>query len=391
MGTRGYKMANSVLIAHYRNDIVSGAERAILDMVIPLNSRFSCTMLVPGEGSLSAFYQEKGCNVWVQAISTPRRKYPGYHLVQSIWMSQQLKKRQVKAIVCNTFSAASRISTASRLAKIPYAIFAREYVRDIPLYRHVLQQADLLLAVSADLAAHIQILAADKEVHVVHDNILSEPIFARLMDQQQKSERESPFGKDNPVIGWVGRITIYKQPDLFIRAMKAVLVKFPTVQFAIIGSSKENEREFENSLHQLANELGVSDHLMFLGQRDDVLELMKEFSVLCLTSTREPFARVLLEAQLVGCPVIAPSSGGAPEVIHDGSNGLLFDALAQDASDQLSERIIKLLEDRKLTKMFISQGYKDIMGGYASLQPVQVFEQMLDSMVRNGSVQHACE
>ena len=79
-------MVNKVLIVHFRNDVVSGAELAIADMVRACDqSAWDFYMLVPGPGALADFYYQEGFKVVIKRIETRRRLYPGIHSLQSLF------------------------------------------------------------------------------------------------------------------------------------------------------------------------------------------------------------------------------------------------------------------------------------------------------------------
>ena len=71
---------------------------------------------------------------------------------------------------------------------------------------------------------------------------------------------------------------------------------------------------------------GVMDDVALLGLRTDVESLYPHADVVLLTSRRESFSLVAIEAAACGVPVIAPRVGGLPEVVVDGRTGLLYDA-----------------------------------------------------------------
>lgn len=372
----------SILIAHFRPDIVSGAERAILDMITPLKEQFDFTMLVPGVGALAGFYQEADLNVWVESISTPRRIFPGLHTIQSARLAGKMKRYGIDAVICNTFASASRVATASQMAGIPYAIYAREYIRDIPLYRKILQKADLIVAISEDVAAHYRTLAGNVPVDVVYDNILVAPILQRILPGEQNGAHRLPFNQNYPVAGWVGRITPYKQPELFVRAIPHVIDALPQARFVLIGEAKPKEKYLEDRLKQLASELGISDRIAFLGKRSDVPELISQMDVLCLTSTREPLGRVILEAQIVGCPVIGSCSGGVPEIIQNEYNGLLFDSNAPDSVERLASSMIRIMQNHDLALRLAVQAKETVNCSFGSDRSVREFEKILSNLVR---------
>ncbi len=338
-------------------------------------------MLLPKKGLLSDYYSGRNLNVWIYPISTPRRKYPGLHLLQSILFSAQLRKQEIDAVVANTFSAASRISSACKFARIPYAIYLREYIRDCPLHRRVLRRADGLFAVSKDLANHIKQMGNFRHLAVVYDNIQVDPIINRLHSYRNNGERKVPFSSSVPVVGWVGRITPYKQPDVFLKAIPLVIKSLPQVRFILVGKANRGEEGYEQDLKNFVVNNGIEQFVKFLGQRDEALELMCDCNVICMTSRREPFARVILEAQVIGVPVIAANSGGAPEVVKHDDTGILFNACNRDSHVELAEAILMVLGNSTLAKRISERARQNVFDYYASEIPAQEYERQLQALI----------
>ena len=101
-----------------------------------------------------------------------------------------------------------------------------------------------------------------------------------------------------------------------------------------------------------------------------------------LTSTREPLGRVILEGYLLGVPVVASDAGGASEIVDDEITGLKFDSTAPDACEQLSARIVRLLQDPDLKRRLVQAGREKVYETFAS-----------DLYVRTqaGYIQNLCE
>ena len=76
-------------------------------------------------------------------------------------------------------------------------------------------------------------------------------------------------------------------------------------------------------LRRLAGELGVTNAVHFLGERDDVPRVLRAADVVLAPSWEEPFGRSIVEAMAMGTAVVATSVGGPPELITDGDDGLL--------------------------------------------------------------------
>lgn len=369
-----------IVIAHYQADVVSGAENSVADFVDQADPRFQFTMLVPGEGTLSRFYRKRNIPVWVRHVETPRRLFPGLHQFQSWLLANELNRRGTNAVLCNTFPAASRVATACQAAGLPYAIYMRDYIPDLPLHRRNLGEANVLFAISKDvIQQHASMVDAD-HLRLAYNYIYPDPILERYEAHVASGQRLLPYDVQHPVVGLVGRITPYKRPDLFIRAIPYVLKEVPEARFVLVGSAQEREKAYEKSVKTLAAAIGVQDKVAFLGQRRDGIELTSEFTVACLASRQEPLGRVILEAQLIGVPVVAPDLGGPAEIIENEMTGLLFPSLAPDAEIQLARQITRLLKDPGLRGCLAGKGRERVMTTFASHRYVQIQEGYIEEL-----------
>lgn len=369
-----------VLIAHYLPNTISGAELSITDLVDKMDPRFECVMLTPGEGKLSEFYRKKGFTVWTDLIQTRRKMYPGLHFIQSQLFSQKLKRHNIQAVICNTFPAASRVATAARFSGLPYGIYVREYIADIPLHRRILAQANQVFAISKDLQGYLSLMTDPAKIQLTYNHINPNPILKRVRDHRKRGRRILPFSEKYPVIGIVGRITPFKQQDLFIKAIPMVLASYPDARFVVVGAAREKEKDYENYVRELAQKLGVAEKVCFLGARQDSIEITSELAISCLTSTREPLGRVILEAHLVGCPVVVASTGGPAEIVEDGVTGMIFGSVASDAKEQLARKIIDLLNNPTLRQELASTAQQRIFDTFASMEPVHIQEHFIESL-----------
>ncbi|MCU0621723.1 MAG: N-acetyl-alpha-D-glucosaminyl L-malate synthase BshA [Gemmatimonadales bacterium] len=113
------------------------------------------------------------------------------------------------------------------------------------------------------------------------------------------------------------------------RAMPATLV--------MVGDGPERaEAERE------AEELGVTSHVRFLGRLESVAMLLQGAELFLLPSTSESFGLAALEAMACGAVVVATRTGGLPEVIDDGTSGILEPVGSVEA---MARRAIDLLRD----------------------------------------------
>ncbi|KQS76635.1 glycosyl transferase family 1 [Rhizobium sp. Leaf384] len=134
----------------------------------------------------------------------------------------------------------------------------------------------------------------------------------------------------------VARFSAQKDHASLIRAMPAILRQHPSAMLLLVGSGEERQR-----VEALAAETGVAGSVCFLGQRDDVADLMAIADLFVLSSLFEGLPLAVLEAMSVGVPVVATRIGGTVEALGD--EHPYFAEPGQPAS--LAEAIIGALDD----------------------------------------------
>lgn len=148
----------------------------------------------------------------------------------------------------------------------------------------------------------------------------------------------------------VGRVVPNKGFDLLVQAFAKVASEHPGVGLVIGG-----EGRVRGALVALADELGVGDRVALPGHlgRGEVAWAMAAAEVFVLPSRVEPFGIVVLEALRAGRPVVVSAHGGAPEIVHHESEGLVADPLDTDA---LAAAISRLLGDPGLAGQLAAAG-----------------------------------
>lgn len=122
-------------------------------------------------------------------------------------------------------------------------------------------------------------------------------------------------------IGHFSRFSPWKGQHILVDALQYLGEE---VQVLLVGKALFGEDDYVQSLQAKIQEYGVQDRVHFLGFRADIPALMASCDLVAHTSTSpEPFGRVIIEAMLSGCPVIAAKAGGATELIDHGQTGWL--------------------------------------------------------------------
>lgn len=125
-------------------------------------------------------------------------------------------------------------------------------------------------------------------------------------------------GPMDPMILFVGRMSVQKGPDILINAIPMVLHYYPHAKFVFVGDGDQKE-----ICEQLAWEKGIAHAVRFLGYQNGgfLKDLYKACDVVAVPSRNEPFGIVVLEAWSAGKPVVATHNGGPSEFVWHGMNG----------------------------------------------------------------------
>ncbi len=153
------------------------------------------------------------------------------------------------------------------------------------------------------------------------------------MGPQARAARALGIADDAFVIGWAGRLTAIKRPLDLIRVTAGV-------EDAVLVLAGDGEDRAATVA--LAEELGISERVRFLGYRDDLGSLYSAFDVFLLTSANEGAPVVVIEALAAGVPVVATDAGGTASVVDEGETGLLAPV---GAVEQLQQSVARLRTD----------------------------------------------
>lgn len=153
--------------------------------------------------------------------------------------------------------------------------------------------------------------------------------------------REIDADSHTKLIGIIGQVSPHKGQDVLIKCLPLILRSRNDVRCVIIGGDFRNGT-YIDQLKKLATDLGVDERVDFLGQRNDIHELLKDIDVFVLASQMEPFGLVVAEAMAAAVPVVATRFGGAAELVEDGITGLL---VSYGDVEAMTSAIINLLDD----------------------------------------------
>lgn len=348
---------------------VGGAERLVYDMVTcPLfndNPPAVCCMDVVGE--LGEKLRTEGYTVHCKG------RKPGIDIVMFSWLRDMIKQEKADVVHAHQYSPLFYAVPAALLAggvKVVYTEHGRFYP-DIKSWKRTLFNPILALGVTHLVSISAATARAMAEIDnfpqgkikVVHNGIdctrLNPPI-----DKAAK-RRELGLSETCRVIGTAARLNSIKNIPMMLRVLKLVLAEVPDTYLVIAGQGDEEAR-----LKDLAVELGIADHVKFIGLRFDLPEIYQLFDVFLLTSFSEGISVTLLEAMASGVPSVVTDAGGSREIIVDGETGYLG-TVNNDLL--MAERVCELLKNYEKSIRMGFSARKRVIGKFSNHEMINKY------------------
>jgi glycosyltransferase involved in cell wall biosynthesis len=159
--------------------------------------------------------------------------------------------------------------------------------------------------------------------------------------------------KNTIVIGNIARFSFIKGHFYLISAFKKLLLKYRNIMLLLVGEGKE-----KNNILKFLYKEGIKGNYILIENLDDVRDALNLIDIFVMPSLQEGLGLSILEAMASNKAIIATNTGGIPELISNGKNGILVPV--KDANSLIST-IGNLIEDEKKRKEISSQAKKDVM------------------------------
>jgi len=184
------------------------------------------------------------------------------------------------------------------------------------------------------------------KVHVVYNGVddASMPNVSQSLTELKKLGYK--------LVLFLGRITLQKGPDYFVRASKIVSDYYPKATFVVTGSG-----DMQGYMMSEAARLGVIDKYIFTGfiRGDEKNQIYQAADVFVMPSVSEPFGITALESVKNRTPVIISKQSGVSEVLKNSLKVDYWDV------EELANKIIAVLKYDSLPKDLRNESVKELM------------------------------
>ena len=339
-------MSYNLIAVSNHGEMIGGGEHSFFELISKLPPEWKPMVILPCRGELANRFESNRAATGILFLPPIRPCY--IHLI--IKCIFQLIKLSIKFQSCLIYANGSRAAFFSGIAGIvvkkPVIWHCRIADSDPFLDPLLIRLADKIISNSRATAARFP-KTIQKKVVVVHNGIDLKYITY--------GQNKALFSEEN---NWknilvVARISRFKRHDTIISAFEKIAEKFAKVRLIIVGGQDCNEPEWWDEMQCRTAASIFSERICWVGPVNDVRPFYLAASMMVLASENESFGRVIVEAMANGVPVIATESGGIPEILNNGIEGILFDV---GRADQLAEAMELMLSQPELASVFGAAG-----------------------------------
>ena len=234
--------------------------------------------------------------------------------------------------------------------------------------------ADRVISVSKFSAPRPGLISAARKCTVIYNPFATDAEPVDRASSRQTLLDQLGSSPTAHVVGFVGNFYGRKRPLLFVETIARMAAREPDREITapMFGDARTPEVAAAIERH------GLRDRVHLMGFRYPPEPWIAACDVLLVPAVEEPFGRTLIEAMLLGTPLIAANSGGFPEIIRHGETGYLVPA---DDADAFAERTLALLDDPAVRASIAARGRQDAVARFGMQRHAQSIMQIYDSIL----------
>jgi glycosyltransferase involved in cell wall biosynthesis len=312
------------------NAIVGGMETYVERLVENLPpDRFAVTVLCPFESPFTERLRARD----IEVLVTPMPDDPP-------WSSIQMTCAMIKAGAIDLLHA--HLPNAHVLAGIAGRLTGKPVLATL----HGHRVAVLDLEVHRNAGTHLSVVCRQSYFHALGLGISAGQLSCNPngVDTDAFKPRPRPehgvraalgIPASARVVGFLGRLSPEKGPDVFLRAALLAQAKLQDTHFIFVGDGP-----LAPTLRETIARFRLEDRVHLAGLRRDVATVLNDMDVMVSSSHSEAMPLAVMEAMASGLPVVATRVGGLPDMIDQGESGWL---VAPNDFDEIATRLHQIL------------------------------------------------
>lgn len=325
-----------------------GAERTIVNIANKINREsYKAYLLIidaPTEGKHKAEYSGSVCKdveiinlgIPIRAIYYPRILFALVKMINrikpDIIMGTMLRPNELLTLAALFFNRSIKLilrESANHLVT-EYSWLERKYIRF--MYGKI---ADCTVALSWGVKEN---MVNNFGIEPSNIRVIYNPVDIEYIEQQM-SKNVPELETSAIKLVSIGRLVKEKDQKTLIKAI-AIIKKYISCKLYLLGKG-----ELEKELKELVHSLALDEEIIFMGFQSNPYAFLAQCDLFILSSEREGFGHVIVEAMAAEVPVISTACNYGPiEIIDDNFNGILSPV---GNAEELAKHILDLVSDRK--------------------------------------------
>lgn len=369
-----------VIFLHSSSELYGASKILIYVIEIFRKLGYSTLLILPGEGPFRVEVEKRGIEVVILNLGILRRKYfnpmgifnRGRKFLKAYrYLNQIHKEEPIKLVYSNTLAVIVGAIFAKR-NKINHIWHIHEIINSPRfLVRFLAKQIDGVqrkpIVVSESVAQHWSGLL-NVQPEVIHNGIEYEP----FLNGKKAVHEKTGLPNDRKIVTMIGRVNPGKGQLFFLKMAKEVIREHPDALFLLVGDPYPGYESILEEIGGFIQDQGLGKHVMDLGFRSDIPDILKCTQVFVLPSVLpDSFPTVVLEAMASALPVVATRSGGASEMLLEGETGYL---IAPEDVEKGSEKINRLLAHPEEAEAMGKKGRDRVLNNFSYGQFAQKME-----------------
>jgi glycosyltransferase involved in cell wall biosynthesis len=357
---------------------MAGSERVVFDIVRTLDkNKYETFVLSFRDGPIRKLYEKVGAKV---SIFSKGKKH-GFNFIRMF--RHYLIEENIDILNAHHLSPfyCSFLAARKTRIKILFTEHSVWQLEELGLARKILNKilfnkVDVFIAISEQIRRYyLDKLKLKKNKIYLITNGIDLNRFKKVEANYKKLELG--FRPEDKIIGMVATIRPEKNHKMLLSAYCKIAGEIKNAHLVFVG------RDFMNGkVHSVARNCGFTDCIHFLGEREDVAEILGIFDIFCLTSFHEGLPISLLEAMACEVPVIGSNVMGINEVIKDKENGILFPI---DDEEKLIKNIKNLLINDELRRTIGRKGRIYVEENYNLERKIKDYDALFEHLMYDGS------
>ncbi len=330
-----------------------GAQKYVYSIATNLPKNLYDVFVITGRGEILKNKLEKE-GIRVYEINNLKRDISIFSEIKSfISILKILRKESPDVLHLNSPKAGGLGSVAGRMLRIKNIILTAHgwtWSENRGIFSKLII---IFLSWFTALLCHKTIVIADKEMRqarrmpFVKNKIVLIKNGVENVDFKEKTEAQKElFAHINktPInnVLWIGTIAeLHKNKGLEYAIGAVAKIETPVV-FFIIGEGEERK-----NLERIIEKYNLENRVFLVGFLENAKEYLRAFDIFTLTSIKEGLPYTILEAGLAGLPVIASNTGGIPDIVDSGLNGILVEKTNIEQITKTIELMIRNPDQRR--------------------------------------------